>query len=246
MLVGGRFGYCWVLPEGDKAHIALILYLCGTYCSSLSEYSHTIARLRQRLLQPLPGFAAQQLMIGRVLPMPLKVPENARQSAVLALLFPLDGELHVLLMKRREDNTAHSGQVSFPGGSYETDDADFMQTALREAREEVGIDTSAVEVLGALTSLYIPVSNFNVFPFVGYTDRQPKYKLSREEVSYVLEVPLRTLFHPHRKTVTDVVSPAQPTVIRQVNAYKLEDGTIIWGATAMILSELEVALGLPT
>ena len=180
--------------------------------------------------------------MGRVVSMPLKVPENARPSAVLCLLFPLEGELTVLLMKRREDKTAHSGQVSFPGGSFEASDADLRATALREAQEEVGIVSSEVDILGALTPLYIPVSNFNVYPYIGFAEQRPQYNLSQNEVSYTIEVPLGNLLHADRKIVTDVTSPAVPGVIRQVKAYKLEDGTIIWGATAMIISELEAVL----
>ncbi len=182
-------------------------------------------------------------MMGRVVKMPATVPDNAKLSAVLCLLFPVDGELHVLLMKRKEDRTAHSGQVSFPGGRYDETDADLMATALREAKEEVGINEQEVEILGSLTSLYIPVSNFNVFPYVGFASERPEYNLSHNEVAYTLEVPVNELLHPGRKTVTDVVSPAVPDVIRQVRAYQLVDGTIIWGATAMMLSELEAVLG---
>ena len=181
--------------------------------------------------------------MGRVLPHPINVPENARPSAVLCLLFPTNEELNVLLMKRREDKTAHSGQVSFPGGSYEAADADLKVTALREAQEEVGIVSSEVDILGALTPLYIPVSNFNVYPYVGYARQRPEYNLSQNEVSYTIEVPLSSLLHSDRKTIANVVSPAAPGTIRNVNAYKLEDGTIIWGATAMIISELETVLG---
>jgi len=206
------------------------------------DNARKIEWLRQRLQQPLPGRSAQERMMGRVLPHPIVVPENARPSAVLCLLFPIDIELHMLLMKRREDKTAHSAQVSFPGGSYEATDADFKATALREAQEEVGIVSSDVDILGALTPLYIPVSNFNVYPFVGYSAERPQYNLSHNEVSYTIEVPLSSLLHPDRKSVTDVVSPVVPGVIRNVNAYKLEDGTIIWGATAMMISELEAIL----
>ena len=174
--------------------------------------------------------------------MPRVVPANARPSAVLCLLYPMNGELHVLLMKRKEDKGAHSGQVSFPGGRYETTDADYRATALREAQEEVGIVSAEVEILGALTSLYIPVSNFNVYPYVGYAQSRPVYNLSQNEVSYTIEVPLSTLLHAERKIVTDVSSPAIPELIRKVRAYKLEDGTIIWGATAMIISELEAVV----
>jgi 8-oxo-dGTP pyrophosphatase MutT (NUDIX family) len=208
----------------------------------LPGINEQIEWLRERLRQPLPGLAAQERMMGRVVTMPLKVPDNARPSAVLCLLFPVNEELYVLLMKRREDKTAHSGQVSFPGGSYESTDADLRATALREAQEEVGIMSSDVDILGALTPLYIPVSNFHVYPFVGYAQKRPEYNLSHSEVSYTIEVPLSALFHTDRKIVTDVISPARPDLIRSVKAYKLDDGNIIWGATAMIISELEVLI----
>ncbi len=209
----------------------------------MPEYKDKIEWLRERLTHPLPGRSAQERMMGRIVTMPVKVPENARPSAVLCLLFPLNEELHVLLMKRREDKTAHNGQVSFPGGSYDAEDADFRATALREAQEELGIMSSEVDILGALTPLYIPVSNFNVYPYVGFAKNRPSYNLSHNEVSYTIEVPLSNLLHADRKTIADVISPARPGIIRKVNAYKLEDETIIWGATAMIISELEVVLG---
>lgn len=201
-----------------------------------------IEKVREQLAATLPGSKAQELMMGRVRAMPTVVPANARPSAVLCLIFPLNGEPHILFMKRREDNTPHSGQVSFPGGSYEQNDADYRATALREAQEEVGIMAREVDILGALTSLYIPVSNFNVYPYVGYSPQRPAYNLSQAEVSYILEVPVSDLFHPSRKEVTHVTSPAMPDVKLKVNAYVLQDSTIIWGATAMILSELEAVL----
>jgi 8-oxo-dGTP pyrophosphatase MutT (NUDIX family) len=181
-------------------------------------------------------------MMGRVVASPPTVPDNARLSAVLCLLFPVDDRLHLLLMKRREDRTAHSGQVSFPGGRHEPEDPDLLTTALREAHEEVGIAPTDVIVIGALTPLYIPVSNFNVFPYIGYMPSRPAYVLSDNEVSYTIEISLDELLHPERKIITDVYSPATPQKIKNVHAYNLQDGTIIWGATAMIISELEVAL----
>lgn len=201
--------------------------------------TNTLIHLRERLKQQLPGRAAQERMVGRVRLMPALVPENARPSAVLCLVFPVEDDLHILLMQRREDNTHHSGQVSFPGGRFEPEDVDYRATALREAHEEMGIPASEVEVLGELTSLYIPVSNYNVFPFLGYVGTRPVYNLNDSEVAHVLEVSLSSLFAAERKIVTDVTSPAQREMIKNVNAYKLEDGTIVWGATAMVLSEIE-------
>lgn len=180
--------------------------------------------------------------MGRVVAMPPVVPPNARLSAVLCLLYPAQDDLKLLLIKRKEDRTAHSGQVSFPGGRYEPEDVSLQYTALREAQEEVGIAPQTVDILGALTSLYIPVSNFNVFPYVGFLPHRPAFTLSQQEVSYIIEPPLSALLHNDSKVTTNVSSPALPQLTHKVKAYQLTDGTIIWGATAMIISELEMLL----
>ncbi len=208
----------------------------------MREFQEHIEWLRQRLTRPLPGLGAQELMMGRVIAMPPQVPEHARLSAVLCLLYPENGRLYMLLMKRMEDRTAHSGQVSFPGGRFEPEDVTMQGTALREAQEEVGIDPAVVDVLGALTSLYIPVSNFNVFPFVGYLPERPALMPNAQEVSYTIDVPIGHLMHDGHKIIADVTSPAAPGITRKVKAYQLADNTIIWGATAMIISELETLL----
>ncbi|MBA3829695.1 MAG: CoA pyrophosphatase [Taibaiella sp.] len=201
-----------------------------------------IDTLKQRLKAPLPGLSAQERMAVRVVPMPAAIPANARDSAVLCLIYPVENKLCVLLMQRNTDKSAHSGQISFPGGRYETSDESLQATALRETYEEVGIPAIDIQVLGALTPLYIPVSNFMVHPFVAYANNRPAYTLNKNEVVQIIEIRVEELFHHSRKTLVDVTSPAVPDVLRQVKAYQLEDGTIIWGATAMILSELEVVM----
>jgi len=178
-------------------------------------------------------------MTGRVRPMPEVIPDDAKDSAVLQLLFPLNDELHLLLMRRTEDGRAHSGQISFPGGRHEPQDASFMMTALREAEEEVGIVASEVEVLGALTPLYIPVSYFMVHPFVAWSERRPDYLPSKSEVSQIIEAPIAHLFAPENKITTEVRPSSMPGVVFKVPAYNLPDGNFIWGATAMMLAELE-------
>lgn len=207
-----------------------------------------IGWLRERLAAPLPGFSAQERMIGRVIAAPPQVPATARLSAVMCLIYPAENNWQVLLMRRREDGHAHSGQVSFPGGKHEQEDETLLATALRETNEEVGIDPVHIDVLGPLSPLYIPVSNFHVFPFVGYTHTRPTLSLSAQEVSYIIEVPLRWLTDDNNKITTNVTSPAVPGLIRNVRAYQLADGGIVWGATAMMLSEFEILLkesGLP-
>jgi 8-oxo-dGTP pyrophosphatase MutT (NUDIX family) len=174
--------------------------------------------------------------------MPEVIPANARDSAVLQLLFPKNGEPHLLFIRRTEDGRAHSGQISFPGGRHEPEDASFMITALREAEEEVGIIGSEVEVLGALTPLYIPVSFFMVHPFVAWSSRQPHYLPSRDEVSEILEISLAHLFDDANKITTEVRPSSMPGLVLNVPAYSLPDGSFIWGATAMMLAELEAIL----
>jgi len=203
------------------------------------KFEETILWLEDRLKHPLPGREAHERMLGRVRSLPLEVPADARPSAVLSLLFPVENETHLLLIRRTEDGRPHSGQISFPGGKQDPTDASLRATALREAQEEVGIISSEVQIMGALTPLYIPVSNFMVYPFVAFAAYKPEYNLSRSEVAEVIEAPLQLFLSADTKTRTRVTSPADKNFAAEVNAYQLKNGAIVWGATAMILSELE-------
>jgi hypothetical protein len=205
----------------------------------LQDKTEFISLLQTRLQHPLPGRDAQERMGARVKSMPATIPADAKPSAVLCLFFPLAGEWNILFIKRTVDGHAHSGQISFPGGRQEPEDADLKATALREAQEEVGVMSADVEIIGSLTQLYIPVSNFQVFPFVGYSQQQPKYNTSKSEVAYILEIPVKKLFHKDNKITTEVRPSSMPGLVMNVPAYNLENDSFIWGATAMILSELE-------
>ncbi|MEO6832941.1 MAG: CoA pyrophosphatase [Chitinophagaceae bacterium] len=202
----------------------------------------TIDTLRQRLCNPLPGWAAQQRMTGNFRPHTDVIPPNARESAVLQILFPKDNELQLLFIRRTEDGRPHGGQISFPGGQWETTDANFQETALRETEEEIGVSRNHLDVLGALTPLYIPVSLFQVHPFVACCAIRPDFTRSEAEVADILEVPLSFLFHKDNKIITEVSRASQPDWRMEVPAYKLPDETIVWGATAMMLAELEAVL----
>jgi len=201
-----------------------------------------IERLRKRLDQPLPGLKAQEKMTGRLRPMPEIIPIEARDSAVLQLIFPVDRKPHLLLIRRTEDGSAHSGQISFPGGRYESNDPNFQSTALREAEEEVGIQSGDIEVLGALTPLYIPVSFFKVHPFLAYSKHRPKWSPNNQEVAAIIEVQLDWLMDNHNKIQTEIHPPSMPGKSLMVPAYRLPDDSFIWGATAMMIAELEELL----
>jgi 8-oxo-dGTP pyrophosphatase MutT (NUDIX family) len=161
---------------------------------------------------------------------------------VLALLFPLNDELHLALIKRTDDGRAHGGQISFPGGRQDVTDADLRATALRETFEEIGIPANKIEILGALTPLYIPVSYNHVQPFVGFAKEKQQYILSESEVQYVIEVPIMNFFEPGRKIVTKITPAAFPHITLNAPAYQWENDHLVWGATAMIISELEELL----
>lgn len=202
-----------------------------------------VEKLRSRLLLPLPGREAQERMTGRVRPMPDEIPSNARDSAVLQLIYPVDGDFRILFIRRTEDGRAHSGQISFPGGRHEPEDASLMVTALREAEEEVGVVASEVEVLGALTPMYIPISLFMVHPFLGWCPKRPDFLPSKDEVSELIEVSISDLFNPSNKVTREVWPSSMPGLKLNVPVYLLPDDTYIWGATAMMLSELEAIWG---
>ena len=200
-----------------------------------------ITDLRKRLEQPLPGIAAQRTMASSKRFDERFVQENragARLGAVLIPLYIHKNELSVVLMKRPNYKGTHSGQVSFPGGKHEEEDPDLEFTALRESHEEVGLPPQSVEVIGQLTDLYIPPSNFLVHPFVGFVRELPQLVPDQHEVESILQSPISHFTdHPLKEKdirITEHFSLKAPY-------YELK-GHTVWGATAMILAELQQVL----
>jgi 8-oxo-dGTP pyrophosphatase MutT (NUDIX family) len=195
-------------------------------------------QLQQALAQNLPGREAQLKMS----PLPvdwrrfsLDAPATAKKSAVLLLFYPEESGVFFPLIKRPSYPGAHSGQVSFPGGKVEPNDPDLVYTALREAEEEIGIDAGKVEVLGRLTDLYIPTSNFLVSPVLGFLEEKPRFVPEVREVERIIPTAISTVGQPQvRQRTTIPIGEG-----RQLNTpYFALDGEVVWGATAMILSEL--------
>lgn len=201
-------------------------------------------KLFHEINKELPGFSAQKLMapLGRKPPIEyLKKNILPQNSAVLILLYPDEKSLPVktvLIERADSEGRAHSGQIAFPGGGFdERTDEDFRNTALREAEEEIGVNRNSVSIIGALTPLYIPVSNYMVHPFIGITGVKPGFVIHDREVKSIIELELDELFSEtiKSKTVRHIKIKNQDM---EVPCYDM-NGKIIWGATAMILSELE-------
>jgi 8-oxo-dGTP pyrophosphatase MutT (NUDIX family) len=198
---------------------------------------HFIQHLENKLKSPLPGRVAQLKMAHITRRLYVSKPTDARQAGVLALLFPKNEAWYVVLIERNaNDRDRHGGQISFPGGKFEPQDKTMLHTALRETEEEVGIPQNEVRVLGSLTDLYIPVSNFQVHPFVGWLEAPPDYRLQTEEVSAVIETPLSHFLNPDARRTTNI--PVNESLTLKNVPYFDVEGKTLWGATAMILSEL--------
>lgn len=201
------------------------------------EKEHFINALRSELAQTLPGKDAQYKMAPRPRTGAEKFnqPEpNMRQGGVLALFYQHNNQLHLPLILRPTYNGVHSGQVGFPGGGYEAGDANIIATALREAHEEVGIEPDSVQILGQLTPVFVNASNYHVYPTVGWTNKRPNFELDSYEVEKLLETPLSDLQNERN---VDEEQRELKARFAQVPFYKIH-GQKIWGATAMILSEL--------
>lgn len=193
--------------------------------------------LVERIQKDLPGFSAQVKMTRHLHRPPISAaPDNVKLSGVLLLLHSQKKSPHLLFIKRTEDNGPHSGQMAFPGGKKEKDDASLMHTAFREAKEEININPTSVQLLGELTPLYVPVSNFLIHPFIAWDQENDYWENSPYEVQSIHSYPLDLIFKSKKET--SIYLPIYRQSIKTI-AYVMPDENIIWGATAMILAELE-------
>jgi 8-oxo-dGTP pyrophosphatase MutT (NUDIX family) len=203
-------------------------------------YSINLELLKQKFQLPLPGLSSQLKMAPPNRVKELLQHEDtmalARQSAVMVLLYHDEGILKTVFIQRSLYDGIHSGQISFPGGKFEPFDSSFEETALRETREEIGVNALQIELIGKLTELYIPPSNFMVKVFVGYCAHKPEYTIDKREVQRVIEVELSSLNNEKVKSLMEILSSTTANKIT-VPCYDVNN-VQIWGATAMIISEL--------
>jgi 8-oxo-dGTP pyrophosphatase MutT (NUDIX family) len=205
----------------------------------LNELSRT---LKQRLSLPLPGEEAQFKMANAERRMNLarfKIPDNTRRSAVLILLYEKENLIMFPLIVRPVYAGVHSGQVALPGGSFDPADIELQTTALRETEEETGIKRSDIRILGKLTNLYIPPSNFLVTPFVGVHTGKPIFIPDSIEVARIVEMEVEKIMD--EKFIGEKKMNLASGVSVLTPYYDL-DGLTVWGATAMILSEFKSIL----
>ncbi|MDR7210534.1 CoA pyrophosphatase [Flavobacterium piscis] len=167
--------------------------------------------------------------------------KNPRIAAVMMLFYPKEGNTHLILIVRNTYKGIHSSQIAFPGGKYETFDTDFQETALRETQEEIGVAPEKINVIKHFTPMYIPPSNFLVHPFLGVSKEELLFYPDSREVADIIELPLSMFLDDEIIIETMLTTSYADNIL--VPAFKVEEH-LVWGATAMILSELRDVLKL--
>lgn len=187
----------------------------------------------------MPGASAHELMQPRMAdgsPFRLKHSTPPRKGGVLILFYEAtNGEIKFPLIQRPNYEGIHSGQMALPGGKYEEEDGDQYATALRETEEEIGVDREGVEIIGSLTEFFVAASNYMVLPVLGKLQRVPEFTPDPGEVDEVVVVNLEDLLNPEKKKTKEMV--VRGSFKMNCPYFDLEE-KVVWGATAMILSEL--------
>lgn len=200
-----------------------------------------IDNLKNEILAGLPGTEVQWQMASSdrmVRNFPRTPGKDARSASVLILLYPYNESVYTVFMQRPDYNGVHGGQISFPGGKQEPSDENAIHTAIREAKEETGVNPEEITVLGTLTPLFIPVSNILVTPVVAWINEKPHFSHDAEEVVFLFDADLKRFYDT---TIVKVKPVKIGTETLDVKYFDYE-GHMIWGATAMILHELLVIL----
>jgi len=197
-----------------------------------------VEKLTERILFSLPGVNAHLLLAPEVRVNDLKIgitPDHAIESAVLIILYPFNNRLYTVVILRNEYDGAHSGQISLPGGKSEESDIDFEHTALREAEEEIGIIPSQMKILGQLSRFYVRPSNFVINPYIAYCSQRPVFHPDSTEVQRIIEIDIFNDIN-FKKIVNKTITFKNNLQVK-APGFAIE-GEFMWGATAMIFSEL--------
>ena len=200
----------------------------------MMDFQRFITQLKIRINNDLPGEESHQKMrviYDQSIELPFsKI--NSTAAAVLILLYLADNEIYFFLTKRTDELKHHKGQISLPGGSQEGNEK-LIDTALRETQEEIGINKTSISIIGTITPLFVPVTGFMIYPFIGYSLNKLNPKPDPVEVATIFSVNISDLLNKENQTT-------EKRNIRgydvQVPYFKLNDYQV-WGATSMILSE---------
>ena len=196
-------------------------------------------QIKERLKKPLPGneaHLATRIKTKSEVTFP-NTQETARPAAVLILLFPFEDEIQFFLTKRTEDVEHHKGQISLPGGIRENNES-LNETALRETKEEVGIDSTKIIISGSLTPFFIPVTGYIVHPFIGWCKEKPSTKIHDVEVNQLFSVSITELMDEKILQTEQWNIRGYDAIVPYYNFGKCK----VWGATAAILSEFKSIL----
>jgi len=164
---------------------------------------------------------------------------NPREASVMMLFYPKNNEPHMVMILRNSYKGVHSSQIGFPGGKVEKSDVSLADTALRETFEEIGVDRELINIVRPFTPLYIPPSNFKVYPFLGYAVQELTFNPDDREVFGIIEMPLSTLMDDNAKVRKNLSTSYMEEV--DVPAFQFEE-YFIWGATSQMLNELKEVL----
>jgi 8-oxo-dGTP pyrophosphatase MutT (NUDIX family) len=164
---------------------------------------------------------------------------NPKKAAVLMLFYPKNGVTHLVLIHRTSYYGVHSSQIAFPGGKPEKEDKNLEATALRETHEEIGIHPEKIEIIRSFTEVYIPPSNFMVYPYMGISRHELKFKRQEEEVAGIIELSLSDFLNEQIIVNKEMKTSYAGSI--EVPGFMV-DNHFVWGATAMMLSELKETL----
>jgi 8-oxo-dGTP pyrophosphatase MutT (NUDIX family) len=213
----------------------LMTVLLGLYI--MNNPSEHIKSLLQK---PLPGLHSHLKLAPPTRKQELENAQKAslyaKKSAVMILLFHDAGVLKVVFIRRSFYVGIHAGQMAFPGGRFEETDSSVEETAFREIEEEIGIKSDDIELLGRISDIYVPPSNFLISVFVGYLANKPVYLPDEREVAEVIEIDFNEFLMPDAITQKSFFVPSSnQTVLAPCYQTSKCD---IWGASAMVMSEL--------
>jgi 8-oxo-dGTP pyrophosphatase MutT (NUDIX family) len=192
--------------------------------------------LQVRLAQELPGDIAHQQMMAQPIGHRFKMQYDKppKKGAVMIALYPDEGKIYFPLIQRPPYQGIHGGQVSLPGGKLEDSDDNLIETAIRETFEEIGVKISDNQVLGSLSDLNVTASNFIVKPVISILDRKPEFIRDPREVEQIFKAEVQHLIHP--QTLQEKELTVAQEVRLKAPFFDIEE-KVVWGATAMILSE---------